>query len=195
MAETQRMSRPMYRKRIFTVPSFHRTVQELCAQVPNMKSALQAKWMDQAFAERIMVAVTQVNGCRYCNYGHVQAALAAGVSPEEIEAIRRADLSLAPEGELTVLLYAQHSAETDSKIDPQADAALLHTYGESLAKDIRTIIRFITFANLAGTTIDAVFSRLAGRPAPGSTLGGEMRILAEMLLILPLKLAHRWMTT
>ncbi len=37
-----------------------------------------------AFRERLMLAVTAVNGCRYCSYFHTGEALKSGLSQEEI---------------------------------------------------------------------------------------------------------------
>ena len=36
--------------------------------------------LDPAFRERLFLAVTQVNGCRYCSYYHARQALLIGVS-------------------------------------------------------------------------------------------------------------------
>ena len=35
------------------------------------------------FRERLMLAVTEVNGCKYCSYYHARAALDAGISREK----------------------------------------------------------------------------------------------------------------
>ncbi len=37
-----------------------------------------------AFRERLMMVVTEVNGCRYCSYMHARLALSAGASQEEL---------------------------------------------------------------------------------------------------------------
>lgn len=34
-----------------------------------------------------MLAVTQVNGCRYCSYVHARMALQAGLSEQEIRTV------------------------------------------------------------------------------------------------------------
>ena len=39
------------------------------------------------FRERLMLAVTAVNGCRYCSYAHTRAALKGGLSREEISGL------------------------------------------------------------------------------------------------------------
>ena len=69
------------------------------------------------FQERIMLAVTSVNRCRYCTFVHTRAALAAGISPEDAAALLEGSVDAAPEDEATALLYAQHWAETDGKTD------------------------------------------------------------------------------
>jgi AhpD family alkylhydroperoxidase len=40
-----------------------------------------------AFRERLMMVVTEVNGCRYCSYSHARLALSAGVSREELRLV------------------------------------------------------------------------------------------------------------
>jgi AhpD family alkylhydroperoxidase len=186
------MKSKTYRKRIFTPQSFHVAMDEVCMNMADLKDAMKVKRVGGAFMERIMMAVTQVNGCRYCNYGHAKAALAAGVTPEEIEALRQADFSLTPEEQLTALLYAQHYAETQGSTDPEADDRLNREYGEEAAGDIRAFIRFMTFGNLAGNTIDATLSRFTGCSAPGSSVWWELRIILEMMTILPVRLLRHW---
>ena len=86
--------------------------------------------LDPAFRERLFLAVTQVNGCRYCSYFHAQQALTSGVSEAEVRAIGDGLLDNSPAQELTALCYAQHWAETDAHPLPEARARLLETYGE-----------------------------------------------------------------
>lgn len=43
--------------------------------------------LSPAFRERLMLAVTAVNRCRYCSFAHTRMALAAGVSNAEIAQI------------------------------------------------------------------------------------------------------------
>ena len=38
----------------------------------------------EQYTERIMLAVTEVNGCALCAYGHTRFALEAGLSPAEV---------------------------------------------------------------------------------------------------------------
>lgn len=176
-------------KRIFDVPTFRTSIRDLIDRLAECRAAFRAGRVSRAFAERIMLAVTQVNGCRYCDWGHTKAALAAGVSAEELEAIRTGSFDDAiPAAEIRALLFAQHYAHTEGHPDPAAWTALVAAYGPDAARDILCYIRMITVGNLSGNTFDAFLSRLRGRPAPGSTPGQELGVLLGSLVIIPAEL-------
>ncbi len=110
-----------FNKRTFTLPHFARAVRDIFSHLDELRGAARGGRIDHAFAEKIMLAVTQVNGCRWCSYGHSKAALAAGVSPAELQALlQQADLSGFPEREAVALTFAQHYAESADQPDPAA---------------------------------------------------------------------------
>lgn len=166
-----------FNKRIFTYRTFVQSLDDVLVHLDDMREASRGGRISRQFAERIMLAVTQVNGCRYCDYGHTLAALKAGVSEEEIAYIRDSCFEGLPADETPALIFAQHFAETAGNPDPEAWGTLVKTYGEEGARDIMAYIRMITFGNLAGNTFDAVLSRLKGRPSPESSLGSEIAIM------------------
>ena len=49
-----------------------------------LKEAANKGLISPAFRERLMLAVTAVDGCRYCSYFHAKQALKSGITPEEI---------------------------------------------------------------------------------------------------------------
>jgi AhpD family alkylhydroperoxidase len=110
--------------------------------------------------ERIMLAVTQVNGCRWCSFAHSRMALRAGVPPEEVRSLLGACVDGCPDAEATALLYAQHWTEAQGRTDPVARERLVGAYGPERAEAIERVIRAMNTANLVGNTIDAVMSRL-----------------------------------
>jgi AhpD family alkylhydroperoxidase len=138
-----------------------------------------------------MLAVTQVNRCRYCSYAHTRAALKAGVTEEEIQELISGGLGSVPVREREAVLFAQHYAETEGHPDPKAWKRVVDTYGPDAARDIQSYVRVITFANLWGNTLDALWSRFAGRPAPDSSLGQELGVLLGSLLLIPASLVRR----
>ena len=58
----------------------------------HLKKLRDNKLLSPAFKERLMLAVTEVNDCRYCSYFHTRQALKSGVSPEEINRLLSGDV-------------------------------------------------------------------------------------------------------
>jgi AhpD family alkylhydroperoxidase len=114
-----------------------------------------------AFRERLMMAVTSVNACRYCAHFHAQVALTTGLSRAEIAQILDGEFADAPERELPALLYAQHWAETNAQPDPATRAKFIEAYGEDTARAIEYVLRMIRIGNLTGNTFDYVLYRLS----------------------------------
>lgn len=75
------------------------------------------------FRERIMLAVTQVNGCGLCAWAHTREALRAGIDRAEIRQMLAAEFDGVPEGQRTALLFAQHWTDTQGQPDAAAQAA------------------------------------------------------------------------
>lgn len=90
-----------------------------------LKWAMGGGLVDFAFRERLMLAVTAVNDCRYCSYFHAQEALKANLSETEIQTLLTGTVENVPAEELPALLYAQHWAESDAKPDPAARQTLI----------------------------------------------------------------------
>ncbi len=112
-----------------------------------------------------MMAVTSVNGCRYCSHVHTKMALESGCSPREIQGILAQDLYGCQEDEAIALAFAQHYAETKDAPSRDAFLRMRKFYGRDRARDILHYIQLITIGNLAGNTLDAFRSRLSGYPS------------------------------
>jgi len=104
--------------------------------------------------ERLMLAVTEVNGCRYCSWAHTRAALAAGVSEEEVRQLVGGEIGAAPEAERPALIYAQHWASTDARPEAEVRARAVDLYGEQTVQDYEMAMRLIRVGNLWGNTLD-----------------------------------------
>jgi AhpD family alkylhydroperoxidase len=175
-----------FSKRIYTPHTLLRDFRNILDHFHEFRLALRSQRISRAFAEKIMLAVTAVNGCRYCSYGHAKTALASGVSPEEVDLLLSGEIGHVSPGEALALFFAQHYAESGDHPDPEMVQKLVKTYGQEKARDILAHIRMITFGNLSGNTFDALLSRLRGRPAERSSLGSELATLALLVLGTPL---------
>ena len=147
-------------KRTYAPRTFLHDMRGVLSGLPAFRETARSGRVSRAFAEKIMLAVTQVNGCRYCAYGHTRSALREGVAPEEIERIMACELGDFPEEEAIALAYAQHWAETGGHPDPEAERRFQDYYGPEVSGDITNWMRMIQMGNLMGNTFDAVLYRL-----------------------------------
>jgi len=142
--------------------------------------------IDLALAEKIMLAVTGVNGGRHCSYVHARHAMRVGISREEVEALLRGEFEYATVDQAPALFFAQHYAERRGHPDPDLVQRLVDTWGESGARDLVAYIRLVTMGNLVGNTVDALASRVLGQPSPDTTLRDELSVLAVFVFgVLP----------
>jgi AhpD family alkylhydroperoxidase len=160
----------MFKKRIFTPVTFLESLAGLLAGLPGSLASRMRKGISHAFAEKLRLATTSVNGCVYCSFVHSRVAMRAGITKEEIDLLLKGEIGGEIDSfEAPGLLFAQHYAESSGKPDKSMTGRLMEIYGDKLAKDIMTFVREIQFANLSGNTFDAFLSRLGGDPAAGSS--------------------------
>jgi AhpD family alkylhydroperoxidase len=148
-------TRRVFRRRIYRSPAaLVADFRYMLAHRALIRRAMR-QLISPAFRERLMMVVTEVNGCRYCSYYHAREALKSGISAVELAALLAGQIPAdAPAGEHVALAYAQHWAETDAHPDPEAAQKLIATYGEERAAAIDIILRMIRIGNLLGNTAD-----------------------------------------
>jgi AhpD family alkylhydroperoxidase len=164
-----------YQGKIYTAGQYIKDIGFVIISIPRLTGAFRNKNISKSFAEKIMLVVTAVNGCRYCSWFHARQAAASGMSSEEIKDIL--DLQFharAADYEIPALLYAQNYAETDRNPDALLTEKLIESYGDKTAGDINLYIRMIFFGNLSGNTFDAFLSRMRGAKAEKSSLLFEL---------------------
>jgi AhpD family alkylhydroperoxidase len=134
----------------------------LLSQRNQIKKALREDRISPAFRERLMMAVTEVNDCRYCRTFHVQQAYQAGLSEQEIQTYLSGIIpeDIPPEEKLAVC-YAKYWAENDAQPDLKSQNQIREAYGEEGFDAIQIILRMIRMGNLLGNTGDYFLFRLS----------------------------------
>ena len=64
----------------------------------SLKIAMRGDIISYKFRERLMLMVTEVNGCRYCSYYHAKEALKAGISDDELAALMEGNIPIDSNG-------------------------------------------------------------------------------------------------
>lgn len=156
------MSTKSFQRRYYpNLRAFLQDFQYLRKQRDGIRQAMRTD-ISPAFRERLMLTVTEVNGCKYCSYYHARAALASGLSAEELQQFLQGSIAAqAPADEVPALLYAQHWAEQNAQPDPQIKARLIAQYGEPKSRAIEIVLRMIRMGNLLGNTLDYFLFRIS----------------------------------
>jgi AhpD family alkylhydroperoxidase len=153
-----------FRKRTFSGPGqFLGEAFSLLKSWRRIRRAMRSGTISPEFRERLMLAVTSVNDCRYCARYHGQEALKHGISQPELERLLAGEFSGCPQRELPAIIYAQHWAENDGRPSDSAVAELKKHYSPQEVEHIRVYLRMIRMGNLAGNSWDYILSRLSWR--------------------------------
>jgi len=151
-----------FKKRTFT--GFGEFFEELKFIIKNraqIKKLEAGDLIDAKLRQRLMIAVTEVNGCRYCSYYHSKLALKAGISPEELDSLLAGELKDCPEEELLALVYAQHWTEKKGQPDKEMTEKVKNQYGEQKSEIIQLALKMINFGNLSGNSFDYLLYKLS----------------------------------
>jgi len=130
-------------------------------QRKQIKVLMQGGLISTSFRERIMLTVTEVNGCRYCQYAHAKMALDAGLSEEEIETLSTGIFHHCPAEEVPALLYAQHWAETNANPEMETRQHVIEIYGQEKVQAMEMAMQMIRMGNLLGNTWDYFLFRIS----------------------------------
>jgi AhpD family alkylhydroperoxidase len=147
-----------------TYRSLREFIQDLGFILKNRKrvrAIFRSESLSPAFPERMMLAVTQANDCRFCARFHTKAALAEGISREEVDAILNGAFKDCPSDQLAGVLYAEHWAEMLGAPEAEVRDKLIATYGQDMASDIDVVLRLIKTGDLTGNTVDYLLYRIS----------------------------------
>lgn len=116
------------------------------------------------FRERLLLTVTAVNNCRYCEMLHSQLAQANGVSKQECMLISKGVIpEQTPEFQKPALCYANSWALQGGDFNTSAQDDICAHYDNTTIVAIEFAIRSIWIGNLSGNTWDYWLYRLSFR--------------------------------
>ncbi|MGI5916758.1 MAG: hypothetical protein ACOX9A_09970 [Anaerolineae bacterium] len=181
---------PPFRKRVYSdsremIEAFG----DLWHRPEDIRSLRENGAIGHPLVDKIMLAVAGANGSGSLKRAHMRYAMRHGLNQAEIESLLRGEVEHATVDEAPALFFARHYVETGGHPDPDLVQRLVDTHGARTARDIITCIRLLTFAGLVGNTVDALVSRILGRPSEDTTLSGELGVVTTFSLgVLPLLL-------
>lgn len=147
--------------------------------------------MNFKFKERIMLAVTEVNGCVMCSYVHTKLSLKAGLTNKDIKEILSGDLQGVPEEEAIGVLFAKDYAYNKEQIDLEFYQKLEDAYGIRKARAILGATEFITMTNSMGIALALLKNTLTFKHVKGSNILNEILIPISTMVLFPVFLVLR----
>ncbi len=172
-----------FNKRVFTYKQFRQVVDLAMFSVTKKRKYL--KTISKAFQNHIMLAVTEVNGCRACTWFHTKNAVRMKLDEKDISALLSGEIKQLPEAEHAALLFAQHYADTFGEYSQEDFAGLKAYYGEEKAEGILATIRMIMMGNVNGIAYGCFTERLKQRKVAGSRLRDEFLNLVSIIWLAP----------
>ena len=172
-----------FEKRLTSTKVFYSYLSDVIGNLSEIKNAKNI--LSKQFQNKILLAVTQVNGCRYCSYLHTKHALESGMNEEEIKSLLAGEVGDINDEESVALIFAQHYAEMQAHPDEASVQRLFKTYGDEKANAIIGIIQGIMAGNIHGISIDLLQSRLKGKSDPDSSFLTELTTSFGVIFFAP----------
>jgi AhpD family alkylhydroperoxidase len=177
-------------KKHYSLGDYYKALLLLYKGIKYLKRNRKSELIDQAFIERIMLSVTEVNGCALCSYAHTSMALKQGFEQEEIESFLTGNDAYVLPSEAKAILFAQHYADTGGYVDPLAYNALIEEYGEEKSHIILAAIKMMMVGNMIGIPMSAFQNRLKGKPYKNSSIFYEIIMMLSSIIFIPVSFIH-----
>ncbi|MGS0973568.1 MAG: carboxymuconolactone decarboxylase family protein [Candidatus Izemoplasmataceae bacterium] len=165
------------KERVFKVSEFLSIIQLARIAFPTMRDAKKRKAFSKQLKERIMLAVTNVNGCALCSFVHTKIALKSGLEASEIKALLGGEKDQVREEDLIAILFAEHFAYSKESPDKEALDRLVDYYGDERANLILASTVMISLTNVIGITLNLFKKRLMFKRDKRSSFLSEIAIL------------------
>ena len=136
--------------RLFSLAESYKIMYRAFKSIRFFSKSSKSDLVSKQFSERIMLAVTEVNGCAICSYAHTKMALENGLSGDEIKQLLGGAMDDVPSEELPAIMFAQHFAEMRGKPSEVAKRELIADYGKEKADRIVANINMIMLGNCYG---------------------------------------------
>ena len=182
-------------RKLYSITETYRILYDGLRTMKYLSKAKKEDLLDKQFIERIMLAVTEVNGCAICSYAHTRMALESGMSNEEIAHILSGTTDDIPVDQLPAILFAQHYAENRAHPFEGTWQRIVERYGIKKARGILAAIRIMMIGNTYGIAFSSFANRFKGNPDERSSLWYEIGMILCGILSIPIVLIHALIAT
>jgi len=175
-----------FKKRTLSASQLGRRLAALVPELGTMYQVWLRQEVDPGFREELMLAVSRLNGCRYCSWGHHEWAQISGVSNQELAQLEQLDPSGFDRRKWVAISYARALVKEDfRRVQPELRRAVQHKYSPREIRQIELIANVMDVGNRTSNTFDAMLSRFKGAPASHSRIFDELILSGVFLAVAP----------
>lgn len=173
-------------ERVFYIKEHLKLIKEAAFGFVYAKRQKKRRLINKKFKERIMLAVTEVNGCAMCSYVHTKLSLGAGMELSEIRNILGGNHDEVSDYEIVAVVFAQHYADSKENPSPESIETLREFYGYEVAELILNLLKVITLTNSMGINMNFLKERFLFKREKRSNFFRELSIIGLTFILFPL---------
>ena len=178
-----------HKKRTIDAFSFFSGICSVALQLPTIYKIWQKHEIEAGFREELMLAVSKLNDCKYCSWGHHEWAHAAGVSEDELDHIEHGDSEGIERAKWVAISYVVALVQSDFKeVPPELREEMVANYTEHEIEEVELVAKIMDLANRAANTFDAMMSRMKGKPAHDSHILDEFVLSGVFWVVAPVSI-------
>ncbi len=175
-----------FKKRTITTSQLLSRLASLVPELRTMDRVWRRQEIDPGFREELMLAVSRLNGCRYCSWGHHEWAQISGVSNEELAQLEQLDPAGFDRRKWLAISYVRALVKEDfARVEPELRRAMQHKFTPDEIRKVEVIAKVMDIGNRGSNTFDAMLSRLRGVPAADSRIVDELILSGMFLVVAP----------
>jgi AhpD family alkylhydroperoxidase len=178
-----------HRKRTIGTFSFFGSILSFACEVPTIYKIWQKHEIDAGFREELMLAVSKLNDCKYCAWGHHEWAHAAGISEDELDHIEHGDPEGINRAKWVAISYVVALVSSEyTHVPRELKREMQANYSKHEIKEIELVAKIMDVSNRGANTWDAMLSRLNGKPAHDSHVLDEFVLSGVFWIVVPVSL-------
>ena len=143
--------------------------------------------IDPGFREELMLAVSELNHCRYCTWAHHEWAHMVGVSDDELAHVEQMDPTGFDRRKWLAISYVRALVSANfGPVDKALVREMKAKYTPVEIEEIEVVARIMDIGNRGANTWDAFVSRLRGGPVAETTIFDELVMSGGFLITVPI---------
>lgn len=175
-----------FHKRTITPVGFIGDVVSIATEGSTFNKVWVKRELDPRFRETLMLAVARMNDSKYCSWAHREWAAIEGVSEEDIAHIEK----LAPSyfdarTRLALSFVRELVAARFGPVPSILMRKMRASYSAEEIEEITLVAKVMDFANRSSNTLDALTSRLSGKPSRSGRVLDEAIMSGAILCVMP----------